>query len=250
MGSTSMSPDRGRRYIDVSGIDWDDEAAIDRWAHTAWQQAMTDWGNAVTPAPTAVLDTTYAEAVAYAAEVHGGQVRKGTSIPYISHLLGVSSLILEAGGDQDEAIAGLLHDAVEDAGGLRTLADIRARFGERVAEIVLLCSDSTDEEWKRRTPYWSRKRAYLDHLEASDDARAVLVSIADKVHNARAIVTDLQWHGVRVLTKFNGTPGETLTYYVECLRIAEDRQLPETLLWSLYTAVAEIDQYIMSQQPA
>jgi len=245
MGSHDLSPNRTRLFVDVSGIDWDDDSAIDRWAQDAWQQATTTWGNAVPPAPTAVLNTNYAEAVAFATEIHAGQLRKGTTIPYISHPLGVSSLVLEAGGDQDEAIAGLLHDAVEDGDGLRTLDIIRTRFGDRVAEIVLLCSDSTDADWKRRTPYWPRKQAYLDHLEASTDTRAVLVSIADKVHNARAIVTDLQRYGADVLEKFKATPGETLTYYAECLRIAEDKQIPETLLSPLYTAVVEIDHYVM-----
>ena len=133
-----------------------------------------------------VLTARYAHAVEYAGVIHATQTRNGTNIAYISHLLGVSSLVLEAGGNEDEAIAGLLHDAVEDCGGLPRLADVRARFGDRVADIVLACSDSTDEEWKKVTSYWERKCRYLDHLEATGDDRAVLVSIADKAHNARA----------------------------------------------------------------
>jgi hypothetical protein len=89
-----------------------------------------------------VLTARYAHAVEYAGVIHATQTRNGTNIAYISHLLGVSSLVLEAGGNEDEAIAGLLHDAVEDCGGLPRLADVRARFGDRVADIVLACSDS------------------------------------------------------------------------------------------------------------
>lgn len=192
-----------------------------------------------------VLTDTYTQAVAYATAIHATQVRKGTTVLYATHLLGVSSLVLEAGGSEDEAIAGLLHDAVEDCGGLPRAADVRARFGDRVADIVLACSDSTDEEWKRTVNYWERKQAYLDHLESTDDERAVLVSIADKVHNARAIVTDLQRHGVGVLDKFTGSPGEILTYYVECLRIAEFKNVPEALLWPLFAAIVELDAFVM-----
>lgn len=157
----------------------------------------------------------YAQAVAYASILHGAQVRKGTQIAYMSHLLGVSSLVIEAGGDEDLAIAGLLQDAVEDAGGLPRLADVGTRFGDRVADIVLACSDSTNEEWKRSVTYKERKQAYLDHLaKAPDDV--VLVSTADKLHNARAIVTDLKRHGLEVLSKFNGTPDEVIWYYDQC----------------------------------
>lgn len=99
-----------------------------------------------------------------------------------------------------------------------------------MADIVLACSDSTDEEWKKTVGYWERKEAYLETLEATDDERAVLVSIADKVHNARAIVTDLQQQGLTMFKKFKGTAGEILTYYVECLRIAETKNVPPALL--------------------
>jgi (p)ppGpp synthase/HD superfamily hydrolase len=102
--------------------------------------------------PNVMLTKRYAEAVAYASIIHATDVRKGTEISYLCHLLGVSSLVIEAGGDEDQAIAGLLHDAVEDAGGMARAADIRARFGDRVTKIVIACSDSTDEEWKRVTP--------------------------------------------------------------------------------------------------
>ena len=186
-----------------------------------------------------ILTATYAEAVAYAAALHAHQVRKGTTIAYMSHLLGVSSLVVEAGGTQDQAIAGLLHDAVEDAGGLPRYHDIKARFGDDVARIVLGCSDSTDEGWKASVPYWERKTAYLKRL-AGEPADVVLVSLADKVHNARAIVTDLESNGVVVLTKFSSSTEQMLTYYAACLRIGTAKGVPPTLLVPLSLAVARM----------
>ena len=186
-----------------------------------------------------ILTATYAEAVAYAAALHARQVRKGTTIAYMSHLLGVSSLVVEAGGTQDQAIAGLLHDAVEDAGGLPRYHDIKARFGDDVARIVLGCSDSSDEAWKAKVPYWERKTAYLKHL-AAQPADVVLVSVADKVHNARAIVTDLEAKGLGELEKFNSTTEEMLTYYAACLRIGTAKGVPTALLVPLSLAVARM----------
>lgn len=196
--------------------------------------------------PHVILSDRYARAVGYAATIHATDVRKGTNISYMSHLLGVSSLVIEAGGDEDEAIAGLLHDAVEDAGGLPRLADVRQRFGDRVAEIVLACSDSTDEEWKRSVGYWERKQAYLDHLEAATtDPRAVLVSIADKVHNARATVTDLERFGVSVLDKFNAPERSMIAqYYGELLRIGVSAGVPDALTIPLTLAVERIRAYL------
>ncbi len=190
--------------------------------------------------PHTFLTERYARAVAYASVLHGAQVRKGTQIAYMSHLLGVSSLVIEAGGDEDLAIAGLLHDAVEDAGGLPRLADVQRRFGDRVANTVLACSDSTDEEWKGAVSYWHRKKAYLDHLENDADADALLVSTADKLHNARAIVTDLERYGAMALDRFNGEPSEVLRYYSECSRIAGKRGVSDTLTVPLKAAVHEI----------
>jgi (p)ppGpp synthase/HD superfamily hydrolase len=161
----------------------------------------------------------------------------------MSHLLGVSSLVIEAGGDEDLAIAALLHDAVEDAGGLPRLADVRARFGDRVADIVLACSDSTDEEWKRSVSYEERKQKYLDHLaDAPDDV--VLVSTADKLHNARAIVTDLKRYGADVLSKFNGTPDQVLWYYEQCYAIANTRKVTEALTIPLELALVEVRTFL------
>ena len=161
------------------------------------------------PQKASSMTARYQEALVYAARLHRHQVRKGNNTPYIAHLLSVSSLVLEAGGDEDQAIAALLHDAVEDQGGAKTLAEIRLRFGVRVAKIVESCSD-TDSMPK--PPWQERKEHYIAHLqEASSDSR--LVSLADKLHNARSILRDLIQDGNAVWEKFNGGKDGTLWYY-------------------------------------
>src|SRR5512143_2156727 len=132
------------------------------------------------------LSSRFQEALLYAT-----QLRAGTAIPYVSHVLIVAGLVLENGGDEDEAIAALLHDAVEDQGGETRLADINARFGARVAAIVLGCSDCTT---RPKPPWEDRKRRYLRHVRSAP-ASDRLVSAADKLANARAIVADYREHG-------------------------------------------------------
>ena len=145
----------------------------------------------------------FAAAMAYAYEVHRGQRRKGTGVPYIAHILGVTALAIEYGADEDESIAALLHDAAEDGGGEATLAEIRARFGDPVADIVLGCSDSLVEDPEDKLPWLERKENYLAHLENA--SRPVcLVSAADKLHNVRAIIRDYREHGEAVWDRFQG----------------------------------------------
>ena len=157
-----------------------------------------------------VLTDRFDRALLYATHVHGGQVRKGTSIPYVAHLLAVAATVLEYGGSEEMAIAALLHDAVEDQGGPPRLSDIRNRFGDRVADIVRSCSDSVvntaagqqKEDWR------TRKIRYIDHLKTVDPETR-LVSLSDKVHNARSILRDLRkpdigsavWAGLNNQTK-------------------------------------------------
>lgn len=158
---------------------------------------------------TQFLSSRFAEALVFANTLHAGQLRKGTQIPYIAHLLGVTALVLEAGGDEDEAIAALLHDAVEDQGGLETLKIIRGRFGKRVAAIVESCSDAYTFP---KPPWRKRKESYLAHLvDAPPEVRRV--SLADKLHNARSIYRDLQEGGVGIFSKFKGGKSGTLWYY-------------------------------------
>jgi (p)ppGpp synthase/HD superfamily hydrolase len=155
------------------------------------------------------LSSRFDHALAYASDVHRAQQRKGTPVPYLSHILIVTGMVLEHGGDEEEAIAALLHDAVEDQGGDARLAEIRTRFGERVAEIVLGCSDTT---LSPKPPWSERKQRYLKHLPTAL-ASVRLVSVADKVANARAILADYRIEGEQVWTRFNATGPEILWYY-------------------------------------
>jgi (p)ppGpp synthase/HD superfamily hydrolase len=171
------------------------------------------------------LTRRYSEAVDYARIAHAAQFRKGTAIPYIYHLLGVSSLVLEYGGNEDQAIAGLLHDVLEDCGAAHE-ATIRAQFGEAVAAIVKDCTDggpetkaNLDTEEARRADWQRRKEAYLAGLAAKPDA-SLLVSACDKLHNARAIVADLQGDaGIQVFDRFKAGREGTLKYYEALSRI-------------------------------
>jgi (p)ppGpp synthase/HD superfamily hydrolase len=154
----------------------------------------------------------FESALVYAHQVHQHQRRKGTGIPYIAHILGVAALALEYGASEDEAIGALLHDAAEDGGGEATLAEIRARFGDAVADIVLGCSDSLVEDPEDKLPWRERKENYLAHLENAS-ASVCLVSAADKLHNVRSIMRDYHEHGEEVWDRFQGRRDGTLWYY-------------------------------------
>lgn len=161
-----------------------------------------------------ILSTRFDQAVAYAHEAHALQLRKGTTTPYLSHLLGVASIVLDDGGDEDEAIAALLHDAAEDQGGRQRLEDIRSRFGDAVARIVEDCTDSWDTP---KQPWLERKQAYIQH--ARELGRPSLrVSAADKVHNAYAILRDLRNLGERVWERFSAPPDDVIAYYESLVR--------------------------------
>jgi len=155
--------------------------------------------------------------VAYAARLHAQQKRKGTERPYIAHLLGVASIVLDHGGDEDSAIAALLHDAVEDQGGRPRLAEIRRKFGVRVARIVDGCTDAYTDP---KPPWRPRKERYIAHL-AEAPAEERLVSAADKLHNAREILSDYRRMGDALWSRFQGGKDGTLWYYralLEALR--------------------------------
>jgi (p)ppGpp synthase/HD superfamily hydrolase len=161
------------------------------------------------------LTERFEEALVFAAHLHQHQKRKTTQIPYISHLMSVSALVLEDGGDEDEAIAGLLHDAVEDQGGKQTLEEVRNRFGDRVAFIIESCSDSFV---KPKPPWRERKDAFLDLLRsAPEDVRRV--ALADKIHNARSLLISLRKDGKEVWEYFNGGKEGSLWYYRSLLQI-------------------------------
>lgn len=156
-----------------------------------------------------MLTTRFQNALVFATQLHANQNRKASSTPYIAHLLGVTVLVLEAGGDEDQAIAALLHDAVEDQGGMQTFEIIRTRFGERVARIVDGCTDAYQLP---KPPWKERKEEYIEHLR-NVPADVRLVSLADKVHNAHAILADLRQQGSQTWDKFNGGKQGTLWYY-------------------------------------
>ena len=152
--------------------------------------------------PNPVLGEKFSAALAYAVELHATQARKGGRIPYIGHLLGVASLVIEDGGSEDEIIAALLHDGPEDAGGEPVLREIGRRFGSEVERIVEACSDTFETP---KPPWQARKQAYIDHLRGEEiDEKVLRVSLADKVHNARAIAADYRWIGEDIWARFRG----------------------------------------------
>lgn len=155
------------------------------------------------------LTARFDEALKYAHDVHREQVRKGNQSPYISHLMGVASIVLDDGGSEDEAIGALLHDAAEDHGGRPRLEEIRIRFGDGVAKIVEDCTDSWETP---KRPWMDRKRAYVEHARALDPS-SLRVSSADKVHNAYAILRDLRNSGEAVWARFNAPADDVVAYY-------------------------------------
>ena len=187
------------------------------------------------------LGERFRDALVYAAELHATQRRKGSGAPYVGHLLGVASVVIEDGGSEDESIAALLHDGAEDQGGRAVLEEIRRRFGGRVAGIVEACSDTLEDP---KPPWRERKAAYLDRLETEDDEGALRVSLADKVHNARAIVLDLRRDPERFWERFHvDDPQEQLWYY-RGLADVFARRRPGPLAVELRRAVDEIAELV------
>ena len=156
-----------------------------------------------------VLSERFEEALRFAIRLHAKQIRKGTTIPYVAHLLSVAGIAIEYGADEDEAIAALLHDAIEDQGGAAIRDEIRQRFGDKVVDIVNGC---TDAEIFPKPPWQARKEAYIAHLrDASPSVR--LVSAADKVHNIQTIIKDYRATGNTLWGRFKGGKEGTLWYY-------------------------------------
>lgn len=182
------------------------------------------------------LGPRFLRAFLFAAEKHSGQTRKASTIPYVAHLAGVASLVLEAGGDEDLAIAALLHDVVEDCGGAPMLKEVRRRFGQRVAKVVDGC---TDADVYPKPPWRERKESYIRHLQGADqDTR--LVSAADKLNNVRSIVSDYRIIGESVWSRFNGGRDGTLWYYRTLLDIFL-RHEPNRITRDLDLAVRELE---------
>lgn len=191
-----------------------------------------------------MLSNRFTQALVYAKELHDTQTRKGSNIPYLAHLLGVASIALEYGANEDEAIAALLHDAIEDQGGPPTGAEIRRRFGDTVADIVEGC---TDGDSNPKPPWRKRKEAYIAHIPtASPSVR--LVSAADKLYNAWSILKDYRVLGESVWQRFKGGGKEgTLWYYrslVTALRQGESIAQLTPLINELDRVVTKLEQLV------
>ncbi len=179
-------------------------------------------------------------AVQYANRIHADQTRKGTDVPYMTHLLGVASLVLENGAQSEEEVIGaLLHDAAEDQGGRPRLEDIREQFGEQVAHIVDACTDSYESP---KPPWRERKEAYVTHVrervEPGGDEPALRVSLADKLHNTRAILADVRESGDAVFERFNGKKDGTIWYYAGL--VDAFRGFPNRMVGELEREVTEL----------
>jgi GTP pyrophosphokinase len=191
-----------------------------------------------------MLSPRFDQALAYASQLHRGQRRKGTSIPYVAHLLSVAGLALEHGATEDEATAALLHDALEDqARSGATELEIRHQFGETVLHIVKGCTDS-EADAEKKPPWRDRKEAYVKHI-AHADAPTRLVSASDKLHNARAIVADLRVQGDALWSRFSGGKAGCLWYYralVDAFRGAGGGEAMLRLVAELDRTVSEMER--------
>jgi len=188
------------------------------------------------------------DAIQYAAAAHGSQVRKGTEIPYLSHLLSVAALTMEFGGSAQQCQAAALHDVVEDCGA-EHLDVIAERFGADVAAMVSALSDATPLAGEAKPPWSERKTAYLDHLASlvAEQHPAVLVSACDKLHNAESIIADATDPGgdpgLEIFARFHASPAQTAWYYTELARaLLPAAYLPERLRARLATATSSVDR--------
>jgi (p)ppGpp synthase/HD superfamily hydrolase len=199
-----------------------------------------------------MLGRRFDEAVAYAAIVHGDHVRKGSAgVPYMAHLLAVAALVLEDGGGEDEAVAALLHDAVEDRGGQGRLDDIRRRFGEPVAALVRGSSDAIHDPGTAKADWWERKCAHLDHLAAVDGDLAtplLRVAMADKLSNLRATVRDAQARGPQFWVVFRQGAASQLWYYGRMIELFHARCPESAMLPELDTLLARLAEMLPAQE--
>ncbi|PYJ15424.1 MAG: phosphohydrolase [Verrucomicrobia bacterium] len=184
------------------------------------------------------LSEKFEEALVYATQAHGNQMRKKTGIPFVAHILGVTAIALEYGASETEAISALLHDTVEDCGGADRLRDIREKFGDDVAGIVDGCTDTYETP---KPPWLERKRAYIEHLKDSDSPTR-LVSASDKLHNTRAILAELRRHGTDVFDRFGGKKDGTLWYYRTLVTAFREHGNHTDLIGELDRVVTEIEK--------
>ncbi len=188
------------------------------------------------------LTPRFDEAFLYASELHRTQTRKSSDIPYLSHLMAVAGLVLEHGGDEETAIAGLLHDAVEDQGGEPRLLEIRAKFGDRIADLVDACTDAREGAGAIKPEWRPRKETYIARLK-HHSPDALLVSCCDKLHNARTILIDVREKGLDAFEKFTGKIDGTLWYYRELCAVFVEH-LPSPVSRELLRTVGEIERRV------
>jgi len=200
---------------------------------------------------TVVLGERMTAAFDEARRLHGDDTRKGSEVPYLAHLLSVSALVLERGGDEDQAIAALLHDTAEDHGGEAQLAGIAERYGDDVAGIVRDLSDSLEEEGAAKEAWWTRKAVYLRHLETATSDRALLVSAADKLHNGAATLEDRRRLGDALWARFNPDAGQQgqRWYYRRLTEVFERRGADPILTERLREVVDQLDAVILADHP-
>ena len=194
--------------------------------------------------PSTYLTERFQKAMMYATELHKDQTRKSTDITYICHPFGVASLVLEAGGDEDQAIAALLHDIPEDCGGEPRLKEISEMFGSRVEKIVRGCSDSLVEDPEEKAPWKERKEVHINHLNDAD-FDTLTVTAADKAHNARSIATDLQNQGPSLWDRFNANRDNIIWYYESVYAVLLEKRVSKALLTPLRNAI----DVMISTQP-
>lgn len=192
-----------------------------------------------------VVGKRFRDALVWAAELHEDQARKGGTIPYVAHLIGVAAIVLEHGGSEDQAIAALLHDALEDQAHKMPAGELRARFGEGVERIVVACSDGTPEEQRDRDParWRARKVKYIAEI-AHKPADALIVSMADKLYNARAILEDYRDMGDPLWGRFTAGRDGTLWYYDAMLDAFEARGGHSRLWGELRRTVSELKNLV------
>jgi (p)ppGpp synthase/HD superfamily hydrolase len=187
------------------------------------------------------LGLKFMDALMLAVRVHDGQLRKGTDIPYVSHLLSVCALVLEYGGDEDEAIVALLHDTLEDCPNEVTASDLARRFGAPVAALVVACTDTPpDYKGGPKAPWLERKTAYVERIRAEGHPLC-RVALADKLHNTRAMVLDHRRFGDVIWERFNATKEEELSYHHDLVDAFRDAGAPGYLVDELDRLVAELE---------
>jgi (p)ppGpp synthase/HD superfamily hydrolase len=189
-----------------------------------------------------MLSEKFVQAVSYANDVHKVHMRKGTQIPYISHLMAVASLVMESGGSEDEIIAALLHDAVEDCGGELVLDEIKKRFGQNVTSIVDGCTETYEDP---KPPWKGRKESYISHIKEGNPS-VQLVSCADKLHNVRCILSDYRQVGEDLWNRFSASKEETLWFYQSMADVlcASGRDIK--IYVDLDSAVKELENLMMT----